>query len=179
MITLPLERRVRGSNRYPAGRKFQTVGYAYIDDVDKDLSVYRWGLTIRRRKNGTDVRYAIRSIGAFSEKLYLHRIIGLRMGFHPSQDVDHINSDGLMCCRWNLRPVNDAQNQANSRKRIGSSIFKGVSRHRMSGRWQAQISKSGKPVHLGLADTEEGAARLYDSAARATFGKYALLNFPD
>jgi hypothetical protein len=51
-----------------------------------------------------------------------------------------------------------------SAKQTGNSGFKGVSRHKRSGKWQAQVRVNGKPKHLGLFDAPElanGAIQAY------------------
>ncbi|XP_078180605.1 AP2-like ethylene-responsive transcription factor At1g16060 [Carex rostrata] len=69
-----------------------------------------------------------------------------------------------------------------------SSIYRGVTRHRWTGRYEAHLwdkncwnplqSKKGKQVYLGAYDTEEAAARTYDLAALKYWGPETLLNFP-
>nr|QDQ03583.1 AP2/EREBP transcriptional factor WRI1 [Cyperus esculentus var. sativus] len=69
-----------------------------------------------------------------------------------------------------------------------SSIYRGVTRHRWTGRFEAHLwdkncwnslqSKKGKQVYLGAYDTEEAAARTYDLAALKYWGPETLLNFP-
>jgi hypothetical protein len=44
----------------------------------------------------------------------------------------------------------------------GSSRFRGVSLHKMSGRWESQLTIDNKITHLGRFDKEEEAAHAYD-----------------
>lgn len=95
------------------------------------------------------------------------------------QDVDHRNEDGLDNRRANLRVASPSQNGANRRKLCGraSSLFKGVSLHRLSGKWQAYITFQGVRKYLGLYWAETWAALAYDEAAKQFFGPFANLNF--
>ncbi|XP_076901277.1 ethylene-responsive transcription factor WRI1-like [Bidens hawaiensis] len=69
-----------------------------------------------------------------------------------------------------------------------TSIFRGVTRHRLSGRCEAHLwdknikainnkKKKGKQVYLGAYDNEEAATRTYDLAALKYWGPEATLNF--
>ncbi|XP_038971802.1 AP2-like ethylene-responsive transcription factor SMOS1 [Phoenix dactylifera] len=69
-----------------------------------------------------------------------------------------------------------------------SSIYRGVTRHRWTGRYEAHLwdkstwnqnqNKKGKQVYLGAYDDEETAARAYDLAALKYWGAGTLINFP-
>ncbi|KAE9620872.1 putative transcription factor AP2-EREBP family [Lupinus albus] len=77
------------------------------------------------------------------------------------------------------------QNKTTGRR---SSIYKGVTRHRWTGRFEAHLwdksswnniqNKKGIQVYLGAYDSEETAARTYDLAALKYWGNGATLNFP-
>ncbi|XP_061984891.1 ethylene-responsive transcription factor WRI1-like [Populus nigra] len=79
-----------------------------------------------------------------------------------------------------------AANSPSSGKR--SSIYRGVTRHRWTGRFEAHLwdksswnniqNKKGKQVYLGAYDNEEAAAHTYDLAALKYWGAETTLNFP-
>ncbi|EFJ49125.1 hypothetical protein VOLCADRAFT_89954 [Volvox carteri f. nagariensis] len=61
----------------------------------------------------------------------------------------------------------------------GRSQFRGVSWHKGSAKWHANIwTGDGKQKCLGYFSSEEAAALAYDAAARKAFGTAAKLNFP-
>ncbi|KAL5699878.1 hypothetical protein ACHQM5_030712 [Ranunculus cassubicifolius] len=69
-----------------------------------------------------------------------------------------------------------------------SSIYRGVTRHRWTGRYEAHLwdkhcwnesqNKKGRQVYLGAYDDEETAAHAYDLAALKYWGHETILNFP-
>lgn len=59
-----------------------------------------------------------------------------------------------------------------------SSRFRGVGKHKATGKWYAQITISGKSKYLGIFLNEIEAARAVDAAALKYFGPTCRLNFP-
>ncbi|XP_040997913.1 AP2-like ethylene-responsive transcription factor At1g16060 [Juglans microcarpa x Juglans regia] len=69
-----------------------------------------------------------------------------------------------------------------------SSIYRGVTRHRWTGRYEAHLwdkncwnesqSKKGRQVYLGAYVDEDAAAHAYDLAALKYWGQETILNFP-
>ena len=65
-----------------------------------------------------------------------------------------------------------------------SSQYRGVTKHKRSGRWEAHIwvKETGKQMYLGGYDKEEHAAEAYDVAAMkckgGKTGRKVKLNFP-
>lgn len=69
-----------------------------------------------------------------------------------------------------------------------SSIYRGVTRHRWTGRYEAHLwdkncwnesqNKKGRQVYLGAYHDEDAAAHAYDLAALKYWGQETILNFP-
>ena len=145
---------------------------------DPETGVFTWlvavgGVMVGDVAGTTHVQgYVQVRVGGF----YLaHRLAFLYMtGNFPSIDIDHINgnrSDN----RWgNLRPCTHQQNMFNMKTRVDSiSGFKGVTRKRNG--WQARIMINGKPKFLGVFDTPEQAAKVYEGHAKKLHGEFAYL----
>lgn len=143
--------------------------FAIIDSADVPLvSPHKW--SVDNPKGGRHF-YAHASLGRHGVYLSMHRLLA---GATPDQHVDHANGDGLDNRRANLRVCTRSQNCGNSPKwNRTASRFKGVARFR--DRWRSRCAGSGFVV----SETEEGAARTYDAAARARWGPFACVNFPE
>jgi len=110
-----------------------------------------------------------------------HRIVYfLQTGKDPGIfQVDHVfgKHDPV-----NLRLATNSENNANSKKRKGaldqqcSSNFKGVTWHKKTGQWYAQIQFQRKKISLGMFANEKEAAIAYNQAAIKYFGEFAKLN---
>jgi len=93
------------------------------------------------------------------------------------KEVDHKDGNRLNCLDDNLRICTRPENQQNrSKLSNNTSGHKGVSWSKSNKKWQAQITVSGKRIHLGYFDTKEDAARAYNVAAMKYYGEFAVLN---
>lgn len=160
-------------------------GMALIDDEDWHGRACMWTWRSQRSTvHGTGGRpqsaaYVVgHSLDSYtSTMLELHRfILDLPPFKDRPVDVDHINGNGLDNRRENLRIATRAQNLANAGSRTGTSIYKGVSFCRKTGRWKVQICIDGKNYNLGRFDTPEEAAVVYNEAAVKAWGEFATTN---
>ena len=91
--------------------------------------------------------------------------------------IDHIDGNRTNNAISNLRWCTHVENQRNRQVTgRGSSAYKGVTWHKASGKWTAQISVDGHNRHLGYFTDEREAARAYNAAAQDLFGEYACIN---
>jgi hypothetical protein len=116
-------------------------------------------------------------IGAIHGKtVTAHRVAWcIYYGAWPENEIDHWNN--MPSDNWitNLRDATRPQNCQN-KTASGASRFLGVSFHKASNKWTAQINLNGKRRYLGLFRSEREAAVKYDSLASVFYGKFANLN---
>jgi hypothetical protein len=144
-----------------------------VDDEDyDDLIKMKWYAA----KDG----YAAKGIphphrSGKTSRLLMHRkIMGLEHG--DPREVDHINRNRLDNRRENLRICSAAENNRNvSLRKDNASGRKGVSLHKRSGKWQANIQVDGKFKYLGLYSSIDDAYRVYCDAAEKLHGSFACL----
>lgn len=146
-------------------------------DYDPEKGELRWRTRLSNRHAVGDIAGCRRDDGTFTvgisgARFLVHRIVWLYCyGEFPTQWIDHANgnpSDNRIC---NLRLATPSQNIANSKKKPGSSKFKGVSRKQ--GRWYARVRVNYRHIYLGYFDTEEEAHAAYVAAAVHHFGQFA------
>ena len=108
-------------------------------------------------------------------KIYMHIEVFKRMGLPFKDVVDHKDRNPLNNQRCNLRAATISENAAN---RGSKSIyrFRGVRKcNNKHNPWVVHVY--GKTY--GPFPNEEQAARIRDSLAKAIWGEFAILNFPD
>jgi len=148
---------------------------AIVDDEDFEwLNRHKWTYL-----PSTHTGYAHRRVyqkREYIKDILMHRVI---LNAPPGMQTDHRNMNGLDNRRVNLRMCTNSQNHMNTRKRSNCvSIYKGVSWHKLAGKWRAQIKANNRRKHLGLFNSEEEAALAYDIAALKFFSEFARLNNP-
>lgn len=154
------------------GRKHRGLYSAIVDEIDSDLEGRNWTVLITH-----NVKYAMHKV---SGEL-LHRLILSRILDRPlldTEQVDHINLNGLDNRRCNLRLATNTENQRNKSKQVNNtSGYKGVYWRKDSNKWVAQIKVDNEVRHLGRFDTPEEAHAAYCEAAKQLHGEFA--NFGD
>lgn len=126
-----------------------------LSPEDHDLADPRWYIS----GNG---KYPTRTTrNSKTGKEYLHRLVLARKlgrNLQKGELADHINHNPMDCRRENLRITNAA---GNSQNRKPHSMW-GVTFHKATGKWQAQVQAESIPIKerfLGLFDTPEQAAQ--------------------
>ncbi len=109
------------------------------------------------------------------DKKYLaHRLAWFWMtGEWPENEIDHRDNNKRNNAWYNLREATRAQNVKNTRGYKNSKTgIKGVSLHKATGKYIAQIQLNGRMKHLGLFDDIEKAAEAYRIAVAWYHGEF-------
>lgn len=137
---------------------------------DAETGVFVW------KANGTGKAKAGTIAGHLHKKSGYTRISvdGVKYGAHrlawfyaygvwPSSEVDHKDGQKSNNTIHNLRSTDKTGNQQNIQKARGNSASKllGVSFHKTTGKWVAQIQANCKKIHIGYFATPEEAYRAY------------------
>ena len=103
-----------------------------------------------------------------------HRLAWLyTYGTFPPDKLDHEDRNRSNNCISNLRPATQKQNCENKGHSVNNtSGFRGVSWHKATSKWSAQIKHNYNRIHLGLFDTAEDASAAYEAAANELFTHY-------
>jgi hypothetical protein len=143
--------------------------FALIDSQDVHaVGKYDWCAHWDRRAR---CFYARRTSGRPGKTIYLHSEI-----LNPSQGflADHISCNSLYNRRANLREATVSQNVMNrGLPSTNTTGYKGVTKHKATGKYQASATVNGKYHYRGLHETPE-LAHIAASAARAELhGEFA------
>lgn len=110
-----------------------------------------------------------------NSKVYkAHRLAWLYVyGYFP-EIVDHVNGNPSDNRIANLREATHQQNMCNSKlRKNNTSGIKGVSWHKKSQKWHAQIQFNKIKKHIGYFDSLEDAKKSIQEARKIYHGKFA------
>jgi hypothetical protein len=147
---------------------------AVIDDEDAGLVAgFKW--YPMKTKEGKVYAAGWKHLPPGRFFVHLHRLIA---DARPGEIIDHIDRDPLNCRRNNLRRVTRQQNIWNTgpARKQRTSRYKGVFFCGRAGRFRARIVYNRRQIYLGFFDSEEEAARAYNTKAAELFGEFAYLN---
>lgn len=147
------------------GAKYKSMYEAIVDECDADLDDLDWSVLI----SGNRSRYAYREQGVLMHRIILERVLGRKLS--TSEQVDHIDGDGMNNRRDNLRVASNTQNRYNSAKMSNSKwSYKGIAYH--GKKWRARITVNGLRINLGSFDLPEQAHAAYCKAAKRLHGEF-------
>lgn len=146
--------------------------YTLVDDeIYGEVSGYKWRLD----KDGYAIAWT-KQVNKQRKLIKLHRLVTGTLHAGRGVIIDHEDGDKLNNTKANLRICD---NKGNSRNRKvssskGSSKYKGVYKSR--DKYRARIFHEGKNINIGTYETEEEAAKAYDSKALELHGEFANTN---
>ena len=109
----------------------------------------------------------------------VHRLVGIAFLENPDEKpmIDHIDNNPANNNVKNLRWATRNDNGCNQGKRMNNtSGYKGVSFHKPSNKYQANIYINGKAKHLGLFETAEKASKAYEAKAKVIHKEFYYKN---
>jgi hypothetical protein len=139
---------------------------------------------VKNNKTGRILKPGINSHGYKNVTLYIdgkyfhkkiHKLVAEHFieNPHNKNNVDHINNNKLdnnvINLRWATSKENNMNRKLSSRN---TSHYKGVSFHKPSNKWLAQIYINGKKKYLGTFDKIEDAINTRVKKAEEVFGEY-------
>lgn len=144
---------------------------ALVDDADFEwLNQWKW-YAVLNRGNFYAFRNVRTAIGQTIVQMH-RQVLGLCHG--DSKHCDHKNHNTLDNQRLNIRMCTNQQNAYNRKPFVGgTSVHKGVSWDKSTGKWVVMIQYDGSRHNLGRFVNEDDAANAYNSAASKFFGDFA------
>lgn len=146
---------------------------------EPETGILRWRVTSGRAIEGQEAGGVDRWTGYHKVRLVgfpllsHHVAWALMTGAWPER-LDHADGCPSNNVWSNLRLCTQSQNMGNQRINSRNSTgFKGVSFHKATGKFQAQIKVGKQQLALGVYETKEEAAAVYQKAAKEHFGEFA------
>lgn len=163
-------------------KQFKDIpGWEGLYAIAKDGTIWSYpkknhkGRILKQHKMKSGYFYVLFTKNCKSKHLLVHRLIAMAYIPNPKKllCVNHKDFDKQNNAISNLEWCSKGENTRFSHaQKTSTSKYKGVSWNKKRNKWVAQI----KSQYIGQATTEIMAARMYDKAAKALYGKFAFLN---
>jgi len=124
------------------------------------------------RRVGSNAKDGYLRVCAFGTSYAYHRLAFFLFHGEVPEYVDHANCDRRDNRIENLRAATAAQNSFN-RRNVSTRFPKGVTLHKKTGKYQAQIALAGTNHYLGLFENVELAHGAYCEAVVRLHGDFA------
>jgi len=141
-------------------------GYNVIIDKEdyKKINQFNWTPSNQRGR-------VYFSMWINSKRVSMHRFL---LNAKKGTEIDHKNNNTFDNRKCNLRLCTRTQNRCNSRKQKNNTTgYKGVSYHKTTKKYRAQINNNKKRIHLGYFDDPKKAHEKYCHAAIKYYGEFA------
>lgn len=147
---------------------------------DPVTGIWTWRVQRQQMAAGSVAGYVHKQSGRRlmsidGKRYYAYRLAVLYMtGAWPANEVDHQNLNKADDAWSNIREATHSQNNANVKRRIdNSSGYKGVSWHKRTRTWRADICINGRQKSLGHFASAKDAHDAYKVAAALYFQAFA------
>ena len=152
-----------------------------VFDVDFSNGLLFWKKQLSSRAKigalvGTGDKTGYQRTYIFKNRFLVHRIIwAMKHGAWPDGMIDHINGNKSDNRIENLRLATKSQNNVNNPKPQKNNKLgvRGVSFHKGTGKFIAQLRKDKKRINLGYFNTIEEASKAYIAASQQYHGEFS------
>ena len=142
---------------------------------DPETGILTWKTTRKKCLEGSPAGGLCKgylTIGIDYRRYQYHRVAWLvHHGSWPSADIDHKDGNPLNNRLDNLRDASRSFNLANTRKRKGKALPKGVTKIKSG--YRVRLRKDRKTYNVGVYPTVEAAQSAYENTARKMYGEFA------
>lgn len=146
---------------------------------DMETGIFTRAISRNSKHKAGDVAGKVETTGyvriKIDGKLYAaHRLAWLFVtGKFPNNQIDHINGNRKDNRFNNLREATNQQNAFNKVvPKNNTSGLKGVSWHKLTGKWQACYRVNNQRKHIGIFERKEDAEAAYIINTKIAFGEF-------
>lgn len=140
-------------------------GLYKVSDLGRVIGLKRGKIMNGSKRRGY-ISISLRGTGF--KTYHIHQLVAMAFLNHMPRDkklvVDHINNDGFDNRLCNLQIITNRLNVSKDRK--GSSQYTGVSWHKPTSKWIANIVVNKRLIYLGSFEDEHTAGKAYQDALK-------------